>query len=352
MKRNKSILKVLPCVLLCVAIAFPGMKATVFAEDRIGTDGTITENGAITNNEGIEETENDLLPGAGGLFYEDTASAAMDTSIDTAMDASMDDSMVGETLPGGSEIAEEEGADKEDLLLAGEDLEEDGNETSGDSAFPEGDNSEQVENAATADNDSLQEGNGDLSEDTSQPEMPYPAEDIDIPEMTEAGDEDSAADPAVIFPGEENAGTDQDSSEEVREPAGEDASSELTALPEESAQDEPEEITAEEPSMEAVAEEQSDSVTYDPAAGPCPLARELTYNGQAQELIDVEDIPEGTLCYSLDGEAFSPEIPTGTDAGDYIVCFRSAGEEAAQVFSLTVNISKADVIFTAPSAAE
>ena len=344
MKRNKSILKVLPCVLLCVAIAFPGMKATVFAEDRIGTDGTINENGAITNNEGIEETENDLLPGSGDLFYEEASSAAMDTSMDTSMD--------GDALSEESESGATEESNKEGVFPDGENPAEDGNETYGDGVFPEGDDSEQVENAATADNDSLQEGNGDLSEDTSQPEMPYPAKDIDIPEMTEAGDEDSAADPAAIFPGEENAGTDQDSSEEVREPAGEDASSEMTALPEESAQDEPEEITAEEPSMEAVAEEQSDSVTYDSAAGPCPLARELTYNGQAQELIDVEDIPEGTLCYSLDGETFSPEIPNGTDAGDYIVYFRAAGEEAAQVFSLTVNIAKADVIFIAPSAAE
>ncbi len=83
-----------------------------------------------------------------------------------------------------------------------------------------------------------------------------------------------------------------------------------------------------------------------------PLARELTFNGKAQELIDVEDIPEGALCYSLDGEAFSPEIPTGTNAGDYIVYYRAAGEETAQVSSLTVTISKADVIFTAPSAVE
>ena len=104
--------------------------------------------------------------------------------------------------------------------------------------------------------------------------------------------------------------------------------------------------------MEADAEELTDTASYDSAAGLCPLARELTYNGKAQELIDVEDIPEGTLCYSLDGEAFSPEIPTGTDAGDYIVYYRAAGEEATQVSSLTVTISKADVIFTAPSAVE
>ena len=126
----------------------------------------------------------------------------------------------------------------------------------------------------------------------------------------------------------------------------------MTALPEESAQDELKEISAGEPSIEADAEEVSDAASYAPAAGICPLARELTYNGQAQELIDVEDIRKGTLCYSLDGEAFSPEIPTGTDAGEYIVYFRAAEEETSQVSSLTVTISKADVIYTAPSAVE
>ena len=49
MKRNKSMLQILPCVLLCVALAFPGMKATVFAEDRIDTDGTIVDQLIIYN---------------------------------------------------------------------------------------------------------------------------------------------------------------------------------------------------------------------------------------------------------------------------------------------------------------
>ena len=63
MKRNKGMLQVLLCVLLCFALTFPYMKATVFAEDGAGTDGTITENGAMTENEDIEEKENDPLPG-------------------------------------------------------------------------------------------------------------------------------------------------------------------------------------------------------------------------------------------------------------------------------------------------
>jgi hypothetical protein len=317
MKRNKSILKVLPCVLLCVAIAFPGMKATVFAEDRIGTDGTINENGAITNNEGIEETENDLLPGSGDLFYEDASSAAMDTSMD------------GDALSEESESDATEESNKEGVFQDGENPAEDGNGTSGDGVFPEGDDSEQVEKGDSADNDFLQEeGNGDPSEDAYAP-----AEDGTSSEMTAQPEE-----PA------------QDELQET--PAEDGASSEMTVQPEEPAQDELQETPAEEPSVEADAEELADAASYDAAAGLCPLARELTFNGKAQELIDVEDIPEGALCYSLDGEAFSPEIPTGTNAGDYIVYYRAAGEETAQVSSLTVTISKADVIFTAPSAVE
>ena len=358
MKRNKSMLQILPCVLLCVALAFPGMKATVFAEDRIDTDGTMTENSAMPDNEGITEKENDPFPGSGEFFYEDAASASMD----------------GNALQEGSESAAQEGLYKEDVFTDGEDFEEVGNGTSGDGIFPEGDDvfsegndTEAVDKGASADNDFLQkEGNGDRSEDVSRPEMLYPVENNEIPEMTETGEEDSGADqglivpgedsvgadPEAVVPGEDSAGLEQDPSEDTPVPEGDGASSEMTALPEESAQDELKEISAGEPSIEADAEEVSDAVSYAPAAGICPLARELTYNGQAQELIDVEDIRKGTLCYSLDGEAFSPEIPTGTDAGEYIVYFRAAEEETSQVSSLTVTISKADVIYTAPSAAE
>ena len=176
--------------------------------------------------------------------------------------------------------------------------------------------------------------------------------------MTAQPDE-SAQDELQDIPAEDGASSEmtaqpeEPAQDELQEtPAEDGASSEMTVQPEEPAQDELQEIPAEEPSVEADAEELADAASYDSAAGLCPLARELTFNGQAQELIDVEDIPEGALCYSLDGEAFSPEIPTGTDAGDYIVYYRAAGEEAAQVSSLTVTISKADVIFTAPSAVE
>ena len=319
MKRNKSILQVLLGVLLCAALVFPGMKATVFAVDRIDeTDTAMTENGAIPENEGIKE--NDPLPGSEELLYEDAAFASTD----------------GDALTEGSESAAAEGSYKEsyeeDLLPEGEESEEDGNGTSGDGVLPEEDDTEEVENSAPADNDLPEEAGNGASAANESPE--------------EAG---NSAPADNDFLQEEGNG---DPSEDAYVPAEDGTSSEMTAQPEEPAQDELQEIPAEDPSVEADAEELADAASYDSAAGLYPLARELTYNGKAQELIDVEDIPEGILCYSLDGEAFSPEIPTGTDAGDYIVYYRAAGEEAAQVSSMTVTISKADVIFTAPSAVE
>ena len=45
----------------------------------------------------------------------------------------------------------------------------------------------------------------------------------------------------------------------------------------------------------------------------------LTYNGQPQELVTAGVSDVGFLVYSLDGTSFSPNIPTGTDAGTYTV---------------------------------
>ena len=333
MKRNKSILQVLLGVLLCAALVFPGLKATVFAVDRIAeTDAAMTENGAIPENEGIKE--NDPLPGSGELLYEDAASASTD----------------GYALPEEPESNAAEGpykeSNKEELLPEGEESEEDGNGTSGDDFFPEGDDPEQVENSVPADNESPEEAGNSASADNELPEKVGNGASADNNFSEEV--ENSASSDNDYLQEEGNGGP----SEDAYAPAEDDASSEMTAQPEFPAQDELQDIPAEEPSVEADAEELADAASYDSAAGLCPLARELTYNGQAQELIDVEDIPEGTLCYSLDGEAFGPEIPTGTDAGEYIVYYRAAEEEAAQVSSLTVTISKADVIFTAPSAVE
>ena len=51
----------------------------------------------------------------------------------------------------------------------------------------------------------------------------------------------------------------------------------------------------------------------------------LTYNGQPQALVTAGQTNVGFLVYSLDGTNFSPEIPTGTNAGTYSVYYKVDG---------------------------
>ena len=51
----------------------------------------------------------------------------------------------------------------------------------------------------------------------------------------------------------------------------------------------------------------------------------LTYNGQPQALVTAGVSNVGFLVYSLDGTNFSPEVPTGTDAGTYDVYYKVDG---------------------------
>ena len=108
----------------------------------------------------------------------------------------------------------------------------------------------------------------------------------------------------------------------------------------------------------------------DEAAAPLPLEG-LVYTGEPQALVTGPD--DGTILYSLDGENYSPEIPTGVNAGEYTVYYKMtkateevqeadeaiAAEEAQEavqdaetetVAILTVTIAKADVVFTPPIA--
>ncbi len=48
----------------------------------------------------------------------------------------------------------------------------------------------------------------------------------------------------------------------------------------------------------------------------------LTYNREPQALVTAGTTSVGFLVYSLDGTDFSPEIPTGTDAGEYTVHYK------------------------------
>lgn len=58
-----------------------------------------------------------------------------------------------------------------------------------------------------------------------------------------------------------------------------------------------------------------------------PTAKTLTYNGQAQELVDAAVCGHGTVFYSLDGTNYSTAIPKGTNAGSYTVFYKVAGDE-------------------------
>ncbi len=51
----------------------------------------------------------------------------------------------------------------------------------------------------------------------------------------------------------------------------------------------------------------------------------MTYTGQPQKLVTAGKSNVGFIVYSLDGTNFSPEIPTGTDAGTYEVYYKVAG---------------------------
>ena len=114
-------------------------------------------------------------------------------------------------------------------------------------------------------------------------------------------------------------------------PDGEPASPKGEALsaPEETPTDE--QLTDEQPSDEQ------------PADG-APVANALVYTGEAQALVSAG---EGWL-FSVDGEAFTADIPAAVDAGDYTVFFKTA--ENAEAQALTVTVAKADVVLVPPEA--
>ena len=90
---------------------------------------------------------------------------------------------------------------------------------------------------------------------------------------------------------------------------------------------------------------ESDSEPMEELAALPAAVEGLTYTGEAQALV----VGEGWL-YSLDGENYSEEIPTATDAGEYTVYYIPVDVEA-EPQTLTVTVAKADVAFTAPVAA-
>ena len=58
-----------------------------------------------------------------------------------------------------------------------------------------------------------------------------------------------------------------------------------------------------------------------------PIAvADLEYKGSEQELVNAGSTDFGTLLYSLDGQNYSADIPTATDAGTYTVYYKVAGD--------------------------
>ena len=77
--------------------------------------------------------------------------------------------------------------------------------------------------------------------------------------------------------------------------------------------------------------------------------RGLVFSGEPQELITAGSGTNGEMQYSLDGENYSPEIPTGTAAGQYTVWYKVVGGfidgkhyHDSEAASLTATIVKGD----------
>ncbi len=94
-----------------------------------------------------------------------------------------------------------------------------------------------------------------------------------------------------------------------------------------------------------------------------PVAKELTYTGEEQELVVAGTTDDGTMKYavSADGETapeveqFSDAIPTGKDAGTYYVWYFVEGDgnhNNTEPAYVTVTIGRQDASVTLPVAKE
>lgn len=80
-----------------------------------------------------------------------------------------------------------------------------------------------------------------------------------------------------------------------------------------------------------------------------PTARTMTYNGMEQVLIYAGASPDGQMLYRLDDGEYGPNLPTATDAGEYTVWYKIAGDAShADVTeqNLSVTIQKAPITVT------
>ena len=78
-----------------------------------------------------------------------------------------------------------------------------------------------------------------------------------------------------------------------------------------------------------------------------PEAQKLTYNKTALTLISAGDATGGTMMYSTDGTEYLMTLPTATDAGEYTVYYKVAGDSNhndTQPETVTASIGKAEII--------
>lgn len=87
-----------------------------------------------------------------------------------------------------------------------------------------------------------------------------------------------------------------------------------------------------------------------------PEAKELTYSGFAQDLVDAATTDGGTLLYRIGEGEWGTSIPKATNAGDYVVKYRVVGDDTyfdVAEASVNVTIAKATpVIESAPQATD
>ena len=85
-----------------------------------------------------------------------------------------------------------------------------------------------------------------------------------------------------------------------------------------------------------------------------PTAADLTYSEAAQALVIAGEAEGGEMQYSTDGETYSPDIPTGTDADTYTVWYKVVGDgnhNDTEPQSVEVTIAKSEPTATVTSKA-
>ncbi len=88
-------------------------------------------------------------------------------------------------------------------------------------------------------------------------------------------------------------------------------------------------------------EKEFNIVKATPAVTAPTAVADLVYKGSAQALVNAGSTDFGTLLYSLDGQNYSADIPTGTDAGTYTIYYKVEGSDnwnavAAQTIEVTI----------------